>query len=127
MTNITPDVAPVPVDADNPFGPLTITLDRKPKPGITVGQVPPVLARALAENAPKALVDPDFELTLTARDEKTAKLMAGYARAWGAQQTPKLYIHKVPNRRDMPANVARLAVELDESVPPENRPGRKVK
>jgi hypothetical protein len=115
----------VPVTAPDPFGEFTIVPTRKPVAGVVQAEIPPALAKLLEEHAKKALTDPDFELTLTARDEATAKKLALYARAWGARQEPKLYIHKVPNRRDMAANVARLAVELDENVSPENRPGRK--
>jgi hypothetical protein len=107
------------------FDEFTIEVSHKPVAGVTVGEIPPALAKLLSEHAPKALGDKDYELTLTAKDEGQAKRLAGYARAWGARQTPKLYIHKVPNRRDMTKNVARLAVELDEEVPAENRPGRK--
>lgn len=108
------------------FGEFTIATSRKPIPGITSVEIPPALAKLLAEHTPKALKEPDFELTLTAKDEATAKKLALYARAWGARQEPKLYIHKVPNRREMASNIARLAVELDSEVKPENKPGRKV-
>lgn len=53
------------------------------------------------------------------------KQLALYAGAWGKGQEPKLYIHKIPNRKDMSANVARLAVEKWDDVPKENRPGRR--
>jgi uncharacterized protein YbjT (DUF2867 family) len=111
--------------SEQDFGEFTIETTRKPVAGVTAGVIPAGLAALLAEHAPKALTDPDFELTLTAKDEATAKKLAAYSRAWGAQQEPKLYIHKVPNRRDMTNNVARLAVELDAEVKPENRPGRR--
>jgi hypothetical protein len=55
----------------------------------------------------------------------TAKQLALYAAAWGKGQDPKLYIHKVQNRRDMTGNVARLAVDKWEDVPADNRPGRR--
>lgn len=109
------------------FGEFSVEATRKPVGGVTETAIPEGLAKLLAEHAPKALNDPDFELTLTAKDEATAKKLALYARAWGARQTPKLYIHKVPNRRDMGTNVARLAVDKDEDVKPENRPGRRNK
>jgi hypothetical protein len=98
---------------------------RKPVGGVTAGEIPPLLAEALAKHAPMALADHDYELTLTAKDETQAKKLALYARAWGARQEPKLLIHKVPNRRDMKSNVARLSVAKDEDVPAENRPGRR--
>jgi len=53
------------------------------------------------------------------------KQLALYAAAWGKGQDPKLYIHKVPNRKDMPSTHARLRVQLDEDVAKENRPGRR--
>jgi hypothetical protein len=73
--------------------------------------------------AHKALEDAKAE----AMDNATVgvRLLTSYATAWGKAQTPKLYIAKVANRRDMPSNHARLSVRLDEDVPPENRPGRK--
>lgn len=122
------DQTPAQTPADNDeFGDFSIATTRKPVPGVTAGVIPPKLAEMLAVEAPKALKDTDYELVLTAKDEPTAKKLALYARAWGAQQEPKLYIHKVPNRRDMGANIARLAVELDSEVSAENRPGRRAK
>jgi len=131
MTTKTPDAPETPDTPETPavdygkFGEFSIAPVMKPKPGVVAGEIPAPLAAMLAEYAPKALTDPDFELVLTAKDEATAKQLAGYARAWGARQEPKLYIKKVVNRRDMPDNQARLSVELDSEVPPENRPGRK--
>lgn len=54
----------------------------------------------------------------------TIKQLCLYASAWGKGQEPKLYVHKVMNRKDMPAWHARLSVESWDKVPPENRPGR---
>lgn len=97
----------------------------KPQPGQpTAVEIPEDLAKALGELVPKVMKSADHELTLTADTEAEAKKMALYARAWGARQTPKLYIHKVPNGKRYEANVARLAVDLDADVPAENRPGR---
>lgn len=59
-----------------------------------------------------------------AKATDTVKQLALYSVAWGKGQTPKLYINKVPNRKDMPSYHARLGVKLDEEVAPENRPGR---
>jgi hypothetical protein len=109
------------------FDEFTITVTAKPVAGVVETEIPEGLAKLLAEHAPKALGNTDYELTLTAKDEKQAKILAGYARAWGARQEPKLYIHKIQNRRGMESNLARLAVELDTDVPAENRPGRKNK
>jgi hypothetical protein len=109
------------------FGDFDITVTHKPVGGVTEGQIPEKLAALLAQHAPKALSEPDYELTLTAKDEATAKRLALYARAWGARQEPKLYITKVPNRRDMAKNIARLSVRKDEEVPAENRAGRRNK
>jgi hypothetical protein len=115
------------VDDFGDFGEFTVTPTRKPIAGVTQGEIPPPLHRMLTEHAPKALADKDYELTLTAKDEATAKRLAGYARAWGARQEPKLYIHKLPNGKRYDARVARLAVDLDSEVSEENRPGRKAK
>lgn len=56
---------------------------------------------------------------------ETVKQLCLYATAWGKGQEPKLYIHKVMNRKDMPAYHARLSVQSWDKVPPENRPGRR--
>jgi hypothetical protein len=122
--------------------------------GVTVSQIPENLVKLLTAEAPKALADSDHELILRVpvrlpeplkdnataeakaahaeatseahkRANDTAKQLTLYAAAWGKGQTPKLYIHKVPNRKDMPANHARLAVEDWDKVPKENRPGRR--
>lgn len=54
------------------------------------------------------------------------KQLALYATGWGKVQTPKLYISKVPNRRDdKDAPIARLKVQLWDDVPQDNRPGRR--
>lgn len=107
------------------FGDFEVTVERKPVAGITQGDIPEKLAQHLAANYKKALEGEDHELRLKARDEKTAKQLAGYARAWGARQEPKLRITKLPNGQRLPENVARLNVALDADVPEDKRPGRK--
>jgi hypothetical protein len=119
---ITPDAPTAPADD---FGEFEVVATHKPVSGVTEGQIPERLAAMLATHAPKALTEADYELTLTAKDEATAKRLALYARAWGARQEPKLYITKVPNRKDMGAHVARLSVKKDEDVSVDNRPGRR--
>jgi hypothetical protein len=111
--------------SDQDFGDFTIAVTHKPVGGVTDVAIPEKLAKLLSEHAPKALADPDYELTLTAADETQAKKLSLYARAWGARQNPKLLIHKIANRRDMKSNIARLSVKLDADVPAENRPGRR--
>lgn len=122
--------------------------------GVTVSQIPEMLVKLLTAEAPKALADQDYELILRvpvrapaplpekATDEQkaahkaeteaaekkaveTAKQLTLYAAAWGKGQDPKLYIHKVPNRKDMPAHHARLSVQKWDDVPKDNRPGRR--
>lgn len=115
---------PTPTVEDE-FGDFAIEPTRKPVGGVTETQIPPKLAELLATHAPKALADPDYELTLTAKDEPTAKRLALYSRAWGARQEPKLRITKIPNRQGMGKHIARLSVAKDEEVAPENRPGRR--
>lgn len=108
------------------FDEFSIAVTRKPVPGVVQGEIPPKLAEYLAKETPGALANPaDFELVLTAKDESQAKKLAGYAKAWGARQEPRLRITKVPNGKTYPENVARLSVAKDEDVPAENRPGRK--
>ncbi|SRR5712691_769675 len=107
------------------FGDFEVTVARKPESGIVQGEIPEKLAEYLTTHAGTALADPDFELLLKARDEKTVKQLTLYSRAWGARQVPKLRITKLPNRQGMPDTVARLNVQLDSDVPDENRPGRR--
>jgi hypothetical protein len=107
------------------FAGFDVTLERKPVAGVTPGVIPPPIAEQMAQAAPKALADPDFELLVTAKDDAVLKQIIGYSRAWGAQQEPKLRITKIPNRKDMPNNVARLNVIKEEDVPEDSRPGRK--
>jgi hypothetical protein len=108
--------------AEQEFGEFTMEVTRKPVAGVTQAEIPAALAKLLEQHVPTVLKSADHELALTAKDEATAKKLALYARAWGARQEPKLYIHKIPNRRDMKDNVARLSVELDKDVT--SRPGR---
>lgn len=98
------------------FGEFTLAVTRKPVAGISQGEIPEGLAALLAEHVPAVLASADHELILTARDEAAAKKLSLYARAWGARQEPKLFIHKIPNKRDMKDNVARLTVQLDSEV-----------
>jgi hypothetical protein len=111
-------------DAD--FGEFTLEVVHKPVGAspVTEGQIPEKLAAFLAEEAGKALDDQDYEVLVTAADEKQAKLLSSYSAAWGKRQEPRLYIHKLPNGKRYPANVARLAVELDD--PDAVRAGRPV-
>lgn len=107
---------------------FTVEVARKPTPGVVAGTVPPKLAEYLAAKVPEVLANSaDNELIIAAADAGSAKALAGYARAWGAQQTPQLRITKTPNRRDMSDNLARLEVKLESDVPAENRPGRRAK
>lgn len=104
------------------FGEFTLEVTRKPVAGVTEVQIPKALSDLLSKHVPTVLKDGDHELTLTAKDEAAAKKLALYARAWGARQEPKLWIKKIPNRRDMSANVARLSVEVETEET--KKPGR---
>jgi hypothetical protein len=89
-------------------------------PALTEAQI-----KALDDKASKARVEQIttyHEALEKAVD--TVKQLALYSVAWGKGQDPKLYINKIPNRKDMPPNHARLGVKLDTDVAPENRPGR---
>lgn len=112
--------------SDTDFGDFTITTTHKPVAGVTVVEIPEALSKALAVEVPKVLESADLDLHLTARDEKTAKMIAGWVKAWGARQDPKLYIRRLPNRRDQKDNTVRFSVAKDADVPEANRPGRKV-
>jgi hypothetical protein len=122
--------------------------------GVTISHIPASLVTLLEQEAPKALADTAYELVIrvpvrgpaplsdkatdaektahkeatAAAEEKavsTAKQLSLYTAAWGKGQTPKLYISKIPNRKTMPGNHARLRVKLWDDVPAENRPGRR--
>lgn len=109
------------------FGEFTIETARKPVAGVTVGTIPPKLAELLEAKYKEVLGEKgnDFELVLNAKDEGTAKQLAGYARAWGQSHTPKLYVKKLPNTRAHKDTQARLSVQTWDDVPAENRPGRR--
>ena len=108
------------------FGDFEVVVQHKPESGsVTIVQIPEKLANYLSANVERALTSPDHELVIKAADEKRAKLLTSYARAWGMQQTPRLRITKLPNGKRAPENHARLSVVLDEEVPEQNRPGRR--
>ena len=112
--------------AEQDLGEFTIETVRKPIAGVVTGTIPEGLVKLLEEKYKSALDSTDFELVLNAKDESTAKKLAGYARAWGAQHEPKLYVKKLPNSRNHKDTQARLSVATWETVGPENRPGRRV-
>lgn len=133
-------------DADLAGFELTAEVKPEKTSGVSVSTIPPVLVKLLEKAVPRVLdpKDPTDEIILglpykpvAENEEKTVtadnrkgvennvKQLALYAAAWGKGQEPKLYIHKIPNRKEMAANVARLAVDKWEDVPKENRPGRR--
>lgn len=98
---------------------VPVRVDSSKVPATTDKSTPAEKAAALA-----ALDEATAEAQKAAT--KTAKLLASYATAWGKGQTdPKLYITKVPNRKDMPDWHARLSVKNWDDVPKDNRPGRR--
>lgn len=111
--------------SDVDFGEFTVATEHKPVAGVVTVEIPKALADLLKVEVPKVLASNDLDLALTARDEKTAKLLAGYVKAWGARQDPKLYIRRLPNRRDQKDNHVRFSVALDSDVAEDNRPGRR--
>ena len=122
---------------------LEVEAEARPEKGskVEVSEIPAALVKRLETEAPRALKDKNYEVVLRlpydpkeTDDEKATSLahvsgvirqLTLYAAAWGKGQTPKLYIHKRPNRKGVEGNVARLAVEDWEKVPAENRPGRR--
>jgi hypothetical protein len=112
--------------SDVDFGEFTVGTQHKPVAGVVTVEIPKPLADLLAEHVPTVLKSNDLDLTLNAKDEKTAKLLAGYVKAWGARQEPKLYIRRLPNRRNQADTEVRFSVALDSDVPADNRPGRRV-
>lgn len=111
--------------SDQDFDDFTVSVEQRPVMGVTTGEIPQKLVELLEQHVPHALKDPSFEISISAKDAAQAKRLAGYARAWGARQEPKVRITKLPNRRDMPDSIARLAVMLESDMPAESRPGRK--
>jgi hypothetical protein len=107
------------------FGQFTVGTQHKPVAGIVNVEIPKALADLLAEHVPAVLKSSDLDLTLSARDEKTAKILAGYVKAWGGRQDPKLYIRRLPNRRNQADTEVRFSVQLDSEVDASNRPGRR--
>lgn len=119
-------VVELPAEENDEWGDFTVVATPKPVAGVTDVEIPPRLAELLKTETEKVLAsEGDKELTLTAPTPEKAKLLSLYARAWGARQDPKLWIHKIPNRKGMKDTVARLSVEKDSDVAPENRPGRR--
>jgi hypothetical protein len=105
-----------------------VEVTRKPVAGVTFEPVDEELAKYLTELVPVVLKEnKDKELTITAENERDAAKYAAHAKRWGTQQTPPLYIHKLPNGKRYGPEVARLAVELESEVGPDNKPGRKAK
>jgi hypothetical protein len=111
--------------SDVDFGEFSVGTEHKPVAGTVTVEIPKALSDLLAEHVPAVLKSEDLDLTLTARDEKTAKHLALYVKAWGARQTPALYIRRLPNRRNQKDNLVRFTVALADDVAPENRPGRR--
>ena len=111
--------------SDVEFGEFTVGTQHKPVAGVVTVEIPKALADLLDEHVPSVLNSTDLDLTLSARDEKTAKLLAGYVKAWGARQTPQLYIRRLPNRRNQADTEVRFSVAKADDVPAENRPGRR--
>ena len=111
--------------SDVEFGEFTVGTQHKPVAGVVTVEIPKALADLLAEHVPTVLKSNDLDLTLSARDEKTAKLLAGYVKAWGGRQEPKLYIRRLPNRRNQADTEVRFSVQLDSDVDQANRPGRR--
>jgi hypothetical protein len=96
-----------------------------PKKSVTSGPVPADLAKQLAVIVPQVMETNDHELRLTADSARDAALLAAYARKWGTEQMPELYIRKLPNTKEMPKEVARISVQLASEVTEDQRPGRK--
>ena len=107
------------------FGEFTVGTQHKPIAGVVNVEIPKPLADLLVEHVPAVLKSNDLDLTLSARDEKTAKILAGYVKAWGGRQEPKLYIRRLPNRRNQADTEVRFSVQLDSEVDAANRPGRR--
>lgn len=101
---------------------LTAQVVDKPQPGVTMGVIPPDLVKLLDALVPDAMKDPkNKEIILNCADEAEAKLMSGYAKAWGGRQDPQIAVRKIANRRDMTDSQARLVVCLLSDATPRGR------
>src|ERR1700722_11991112 len=98
--------------SDVDFGEFPGGPEHKPVAGTVTVEIPAALSKALEQEVPKVMASEDLDLTLTARDEKTAKHLGLYVKAWGARQTPALYIRRLPNRRNQKDNLVRFTVAL---------------
>jgi hypothetical protein len=115
---------------DQDFDEYTVEVVHKPVGGVELGEIPEKLAQLLSAHVgtltrEDGSFDPDREMVIRAQDEKQGKRLLGYARAWGARQTPKLRVTKVPNGKRYDDRTVRLNVQKDEEVDPNHRPGRK--
>jgi hypothetical protein len=121
---------------------LTVTVVEKPVGGVQLSDIDPELIKLFEANIPQCLyVDPTKELDPKTAGNKAnimaepkelqfdadtkdeAEKAAGYARAWGARQTPKLEIRRVGAKlQGQPSTRVRLTVKLFDPNAP--RPGR---
>jgi len=119
---------------------LTVAVVDKPVNGVTLTDIPAELVELLVANVPQCLyINPDLEsnektagnpeniqrdkeLQFDADSKGEAEKYAGYARAWGMRQNPKVEIRRQTPRRDQPETRVRLKVELYDPNAP--RPGR---
>src|ERR1700722_1023738 len=97
---VAPTETSVDTHEDDGFGEFTLAAAPKPIAGVTDVEIPARLAEHLAREVPLVLANTaDKELLLTARDKETAQRLGAYAKAWGARQERKLYIHKIANTK----------------------------
>lgn len=81
------------------------------------------VAELMERDVPAVLKAPaDKEITIDGDTKDEAERAAGYARAWGMRQEPKIELRRIPARQGQPATRVRLSAKLYDPNAP--RPGR---
>jgi hypothetical protein len=77
----------------------------------------------MERDVPAVLKAPaDKEITIDGASKDEAERAAGYARAWGMRQDPKIELRRIAARQGQPATRVRLSAKLYDPNAP--RPGR---
>lgn len=77
----------------------------------------------MERDVPAVLAAPaDKEITIDGGSKDEAERAAGYARAWGMRQDPKIELRRIAARQGQPATRVRMSAKLYDPNAP--RPGR---
>lgn len=106
---------------------LTAVVTDKPVAGVGTEdtELYTEISKLMEATVPGVLKDSNSkEITLDGGTKDEAERAAGYCRAWGMRQDPKVELRRIPARQGQPATRVRLSAKLyDPSAP---RPGRPV-